>query len=179
MDVVKPGDKLSKILGINDFIAAPLLLLFYPMMDEEILEIIQKKENFGVTHVAFISKEDFHLPGSNNVWFIKDDEHETIFQAFEVVGNNCKAAVWVGEDGEIMTKVQQLTDMKFLIENLIPGYSDKNLEMDETQNESLKKEESIFHLKTKTIPIVGVLLSCLLILLAVFIIGYEYCQVDL
>ena len=106
VEVVQPGDKLNKILGINDFIAAPLVLLFYPEMDEEILEIIQQKEIFGPAHIAFISKEILDIPGSNTIWFIKDDEQETIFKAFDVVGNNIKAAFWVEEDGTISTKIQ-------------------------------------------------------------------------
>ena len=61
VDVVHPGDKLDKIFGIHDRIAVPLplVLLFYPVMDEEILEIIQQKEMFGsATQLVFISKEN-------------------------------------------------------------------------------------------------------------------------
>ena len=131
VEVVQPGDKLNKILGINDFIAAPLVLLFYPEMDEEILEIIQQKEMFGPAHIAFISKEFLDIPGSNTIWFIQDDEKDTIFKAFDVVGNNIKAAFWVEEDGTISIKIQQLKNMKFLRENLIPGYLDRKTEMED------------------------------------------------
>ena len=150
VEVVQPGDKLNKILGINDFIAAPLVLLFYPEMDEEILEIIQQKEIFGPAHIAFISKEILDIPGSNTIWFIKDDEQETIFKAFDVVGNNIKAAFWVEEDGTISTKIQQLTNMKFLLENLIPGYLDRKTQMeDEAMNEDPEREKGNFPWKSE------------------------------
>ena len=175
MEVVQPGEKLNKILGINDFIAAPLVLLFYPEMDEEILEIIQHKDVFGPAHIAFISKEFLDIPGSNTIWFIKDDEQETIFKAFDVVGNNLKAAFWVEEDGTILTKIQQLTDMKFVLENLIPGYLDNKPEMeDETMNEDHEREEGILPWKSEPI-IVGAILFSLIILLTVSLgCGYGY-----
>ena len=177
VDVVQPGDKLDKIFGIHDLIAVPLplVLLFYPVMDEEILEIIQQKEMFGsATQLVFISKENLPLLGSNTVSFIKDDEQETIFKAFGVVGNNLKAAFWVKEDGEIMTKIQQLTDMKFLLDDLIPGSRDKIPEIDdETMNEDQEREEVVFPWKSEPIHIVGGILF--LILLVVFHgFGYGY-----
>ena len=177
MDVVKPGDKLSNILGINDLIAAPLLLLFYPMMDEEILEIIQQKDRIGSAHIAFISKEKLELLGSDNIWFIKDDDEETLFKAFGVSGNNFKAAFWIEEDGAIMTKIQQLTKMRFLFENIIPdsvAFTDKKPEMeDEIMNEDYERKEG-FSWKSKPIR-VGATLFCLIILLAVSLgFGYEF-----
>ena len=51
-EVVQPGDTLKKVLGIHDLLAVPLLLLFDPVMDEEILEIIQQKEAFGCDSVV-------------------------------------------------------------------------------------------------------------------------------
>ena len=175
MDVVKPGDKLNKISGINDFIATPLVLLFYPMMDEEILEIIQNMDQFGSARIAFISKEKLQLSGSDNIWFIKDDDKETLFKAFGVAGNNCKAAFWIGEDGAIMTKIQQLTNMKFLLENIIPNsgcFSDKKPEKeDEIMNEDHERREG---LSWKSKPIrVGAILFSLIILLAVSL-GFAY-----
>ena len=177
MDVVKPGDQLNKILGINDFIAAPLVLFFYPMWDEEILEIIEKKCQIGSAHIAFISKEKLQLLGSDNIWFIKDDDQETHFKAFGVTGNNYKAAFWIEEDGAILTKIQQLTNMKFLLENIIPDsacFTDKKPEMeDEIMNEDHERREG---LSWKSKPIrVGVILFSLLILLAVSLgFGYDF-----
>ena len=174
VDVVQPGDKLNKVPGICDLIATPILLLFYPEMDEEILEIVQQKES--ATHIAFISKENLPLLGSTTVWVIKDDEQETFFKAFGVVGNNLKAAFWVNEGGEILSKIQQLTDMKFRLDHLIPGSDsgDKKPEMeDDTVNEDQEREEGVFPWKSEPIYRGGGILF--LILLVVFLgYGYDY-----
>ena len=185
MEVVKPGEKLASILGINDFIAASLVLLFYPLMDDEILEIIgNKKQMFGSAHIAFISKEN--LPGlqrifaeSNTIWFIKDEE-ETIFNDFGVVGNNLKAAFWVDKDGVIMAKVQQLTDMKFCLENLIPTWemeldnkTDAEDECIETMIEDHERERVSSKNKKREPFIIGALVFSLLVLLALSI-GYHF-----
>ena len=186
MVVVKPGEKLNEELGINDFIAASLVLLFYPLMDDEILEIIaNKKQLFGSAHIALISKENLP-PGlqrifaeSNTIWFIKDEE-ETIFNDFDVVGNNCKAAFWVDKDGIIMAKVQQLTDMKFCLENLIPN-SEMELDQENTREderiETMIKDRERGRVSSnnkKREPfIIGALVFSLLVLLALSI-GYHF-----
>merc|ERR1712156_192480 len=180
-EVVKlnPGDKLCKILSVTDFIRAPLVLLFYPRMNDEILQIIRKKDLvFGSAHVAFISKEKLQLPRSEDVWFITDDDQQTIFNAFGVVGNNCKAAIWIEEKGIIMTKIQQLINMKFLLDNLIPNSGcalEKTTGMpDKAMKEYRKRKEPTFSWKIKPI-IVRIILFPLIILLAVFLgFGYEF-----
>ena len=182
--MVKPGEKLASILGINDFIAASLVLLFYPVMDDEIPEIISKKyQLFGSAHIAFISKEN--LPGlqrifdeSNTIWFVKDEAE--IFSAFGVDGNNYKAAFWVDKDGVIMAKVQQLTDMKFCLENLIPN-SEMELDQEntrederiETMIEDRERERVSSNNKKREPFIIGALVFSLLVLLALSI-GYHF-----